>query len=132
MIKKKLKAPISPTHLNVAEAAEEVAAEDAAVEAKRAVAEKVPAPRTSKDGTAGVDVVVDKDEENHREENRFKLIQPIVEEVRPPQRGSQKTKQKGRLPIKPTQLGLEIAESVTSLNVRPLSPFSVNSSVRLG
>ena len=116
----------------MAEAAEEVAAEDAAVEAKRAVAEKVPAPRTSKDETAGVDVVVDKDEENHREENRSKLIQLIVEEARPPQRGSQKTKQKGRLPIKPTQLGLEIAESVTSLNVRPLSLFSVNSSVRLG
>ena len=132
MIKKKLKAPISPTHLNVAEAAEEVAVEGAAAEAKTAVAEKVPAPRTSKDETAGVDVVADKDEENHREENRSKLIQSIVEEGRPPQRGSQKTRQKERLPTKPTQLGLEIAESVTSLNVRPLSPFSVSSSVRLG
>ena len=116
----------------MAKAAEEVAAEAAAEEARRAVAEKVPAPRTSKDETADVDVVVDKDEESRREENRFKLIQLIVEEVRPPQRGSQKTKQKGRLPIKPTQLGLEIAESVISRNVKPLSLCSVNSSVRLG
>ena len=78
----------------MAEAAEEVAAEGAAVEAKRAVAEKVPAPRTSKDGTAGVDVVVDKDEEEDREENRSKLIQSIVEEAHPPPKGSQKIKQK--------------------------------------